>query len=89
MLRGARAPGGASLPVPSPSRSGLSAWGPPPGPPGFVWWPRHHHSLRHVTNPRSGLRNSPSPGLLGIPAGCNAPHLRDCGQTGRGKSLSS
>lgn len=74
-----------SLPIPS----GLSAWGPPPGPPGFMWWPGHGNSLRHVTNPRSGPLDSPSPGLLGIQAGCNAPRPRDCGQTGRGKSLNS
>lgn len=62
---------GRLAPRPLPMPSALSAWGPPPGPPCFVWWPRHRHSLPHVTNPRSGRQDSPSPELQGMPAGCN------------------
>lgn len=54
MLRGAPAPGGASLPAPSPSHRGSWPGDPRPRRPGFVWWPRHQRCPRHVTNPGRG-----------------------------------
>lgn len=72
MLRGARAPGGTSLPGPSPSHGGSRPGRAVPRRAGFVWWPRHRCCPRHVTNPGRGrpascpqLRQRASPGAIG------------------------
>lgn len=67
MLPGAQAPGGASLPVPSPSHQDSRPEVLHPDRPALCGGPVTANSLRHVTNPRSGRRDSPGPRALGDP----------------------
>lgn len=65
MLRGVRAPGGASLPVPSPSRQDSWSGVLRPDRPALCGGPVTATACKHVTNPRSGRQDSRRPGALG------------------------
>nr|XP_060462533.1 5E5 antigen-like isoform X2 [Panthera onca] len=66
MLRGAPAPGGASLPAPSPSHRDSWPGDSPVRHPGFVCWPRHHRCTSQIRGEAGRL---PPPSRASLP-GC-------------------